>query len=437
MKSSKSILITVLALWLVIATAYLIRTPYDHRQHDIEGHIQYVQTIISEHRFPKSHEAFESHQPPLYYLISSFIAPVSLSKEKMDVLYNGHCPSEIKKHLLSVQFFSILYGAIALWIIGLLLQNVTDDKIAQLLALLFIATTPKFVFVFSTYSNDSLATLLAIAIVFISYKLYLNWSWTLAGVLLAVATVGIYTKYTIVFCMTIISLICLKNLLQKKSWDITQKRIIAIFALSAVLFSPWMVFHIYRHTGLPIVVGCEDKINRNFSPREIANTFRAFVKIPLIQQTTHEWDDPWAHPSPDSPLTKMYDYFAFSFITSIIGEFMFYVPSARFIWVLLFIHLFARISAFKEIFKNNITRLAAAFIFLSYALQIFIVSFMKLIDGSVEDYRYICCSWIGWAVLYASTLSRKSSWSWISRVIFILGIIIQIYFLMLVKGSDI
>ena len=440
MKADKITFVIILLSWFAIATVYLSHTAYNDRQHDIEGHIQNTQIIISEHRFPTPYESFEGSQPPLYYLINSFIEPVSLTKEELNILFDGKCPERLKKHINYVQALSVFYGAITLVLIGWILSFVTQSKIAQILALLFIATTPKFVFVFSTYNSDSIATMISVAIIAICYKLHLKWSWKLAATLLAIATVGMYTKHTVVFCMAAIFFICCRSFFVLRTPRLVELRIISIILLSMILFLPWMIFHYYRHTGYIYAFTSSHQIRRKFSFHETLKSFRTIIKVPLLQQTPHEWDDPWSHPFPDFSATKTSDHFSFSFITSIIGEFKFTFPPEKFIWALLFVHLFTNIGGLLKAFRSNISKLATSFVLLNHFSYLFpLLTIIKSDDMvGMQDYRYICCSWIAWAILYSSVISsNKSYWSWMLRALMIVGIIMHIYFLKTVTGSDI
>lgn len=440
MHTNKNVIKIALIAWLIIAGIYISHTPHSDRSHDFAGHVEYTEIIYNKHRFPKPLEGWETYHPPLYYLINSFLSPVKLNTEKMEMLHKGEFRIGLERHINLVQYMSVVYGAIALWLIAWFLPKITENTMSQLLTLLFICTTPRYVFVFSTYNNDSLATVLCIGMIVLSYKLYLSWSWKVAIGLLIVTTAGIYTKYTTVFCMIVICLICCRSLLKQKLPDLFQTRIITIFILSIVLFTPWMFFHNHYYTGKLLPVMWEDKINKRLNINEIKNTLSTVFKDPLLQKSnnpegTREWDDPWAH-GYDCPTTKQHDYPAFVFVTSILSEYVFVKPSVKFIWAILWIHLLAYIIGGLEIFKSNLTKLSVWFILLSHTIHIVNIARITIpVYGCFMDYRYLSWNWIPWSILYVSALSNKSYRAWILNKAMIIGIIIQIFILSTIAGT--
>src|SRR3989338_11163834 len=142
MISNRTLLEIVIAVWLIIASLYLIHTPLDHRNHDYGHHLFYTEIISKEHSFLKPYDGTETYQPPLYYLVNSFIAPESIKSDKIS-------------HSNYVRVLSVVYGSITIFLLFCLLKEAFYNPVFCLFPLLFLITTPKFVFVFSTYNNDS------------------------------------------------------------------------------------------------------------------------------------------------------------------------------------------------------------------------------------------------------------------------------------------
>lgn len=395
---------------------------------DFWRHIEYTEIIALEHRMPAPYEKLETYQPPLYYLINSFIVPDSLLTNKT-------------AHINFVELLSMIYGAISLFIILWLIQQVSNNVFAQLITISFIATTPKFLFNFCTYSNDSLSTMFCIAVSAIAYKLYKKWSWDFAILLLVLATCGIYTKYTMIWCIFIISIICSKNLLKLRLPNKFQIGIIGILLTSVLLFMPWAFFHNYHHSGklLPFRSVDEHMMLRGIDIPEHIRTLKTILKVPILSYTPQEWSDPWVHPWLESelahPATKKNDYLSYIFISSIIGEFEFSKPNIIVIWIILWIHLFVYLLCLKEIFRSDFTKLALSVILLSHLTHILNLARLKTpFTGFFMDYRFLLWNSIAWAILYVSALSAKSKLSKeISTLLsttMIIGIIFQVYFLM-------
>ncbi len=411
MISSRTVLEIAITVWIFVVLIYLAHTSISHRTHDFSGQWEYSKIIAKEHRFPLPYEGGQTYNPPLYYLINSFIASRSLISDEADKIVHVHY----------VRFLSAIYGVVAILIIYLFLKRIDISPLSRLLVLLFTATTPKFVFLFSSYNNDSLAVMFSLIILFLAYKLCENWSWRNAVFLFIASTAGLYTKYTIMFCIISVAVFCLKNLLK---WQLPQKehlRILGILLLSIVLFFPWMWFHNHG------------KSNKIFNPAEAVKTLSTVVKIPVLQYSRHEWDEPWVHP------TKNRDYFSFAFVTSIIGEYKFKKPHVFFTWLILWIHLVVYFLAFYEISASKITRQAGVLILLSLLIHLFNAACFKThVLGSNMDYRYIAWDWLPWSVLYASAMLSSSGnrWRfWGFKPLLIIGVVLHIYLLVTVKGG--
>lgn len=425
MIKNNNVLKIALVLWVVVAFIYLDRTPLTARSHDWDAHVQYTDFIVNKHHFPTPYEGFHTYHPPLYYLLVSVLLPPNLRDQ--DSFHHF------------ARALSVVFGAITLWIIQLCLKEVNKDPKSQLLVLLFIATTPKFVFVFSTFNNDSLVTLLCMAVAAVCYKLCFSWSWRLAGLLLILTTMGIYTKYTFIFCALVICFILLCALFFRKPFNPHYIRIIGIFLLSLLFFVPWMIFHNYHFTEKLIPTSFDYTLHKVCDIDKAKQTLTAIFQDSLTNSFSNKWSDPWAH-GYERRETKQHDYLSFSFVTSVFGEFVYNTPHISYIWTVLWIHLLTYIIGIREIFRSNITKLAGSFIFLTHLVHVLNISRIVIpfhgTYGCFMDYRYICWSWIAWIVLYGNSLLQKSNLSWILDKLFFVGIIIQFYILFTITGSD-
>ena len=118
MAEIKNIVKIAIVMWIIIAIYYCLRTPYDQLSNDFWGHLQYTEIIATQHRLPRHNEGLETFQMPLYYLISSLVLPESLRGDKI-------------AHINGVRFLSVLYGAISLFMIAVLLKQVTKKRICK------------------------------------------------------------------------------------------------------------------------------------------------------------------------------------------------------------------------------------------------------------------------------------------------------------------
>lgn len=140
------ILFIVLFIWLTVASVYAYRSVWFHRSSDHWGQLQYAEIIVRENRLPFPREGRVTYNPPLYYFINSLLFPESIKGNNT-------------LHINSVRAMSIVYGAIAIVFMWWLLNLIGLNPCSQMVSLLFVSTTPMFVFEFSTYNNDSLSTI--------------------------------------------------------------------------------------------------------------------------------------------------------------------------------------------------------------------------------------------------------------------------------------
>ena len=427
--SKRTVYEIIFVTWVILAVCYLIHTPFEHRNHDLNGHLVYTNIILNEHRLPLPNEGWETFQPPLYYLINSLVN-------------NPQSHLEFTNHIQYVRYLSVLYGGITLLIITWFLQKLNFGSLTQLLILFFLASTPKFVFVFSTYNNDSLGTLLSIAILTLSYSLFMKWTNLKALLLLILSISGAYTKYSVlltIFFVIICSIGFYIKTRQKRNFCFGISRILLVGILS---LSPWVILHNYPNGGKLFPNNFKEyEICQDFQFKDFKNLFGILLKIPEWQinhvDYSKEWEIPWVYPSWHfiCEPTKRYDYWAFSFITSIIGEYAFHKPDVIFIWILLYIYLLVYLLGLMSMVKSGSAKLAALLILFTHVSQIVSIPVFPYQPHRNMDYRYICWNWIGWAVLYGNTLSSDKLYSFILRGLLFIGILLQVYILMTVEGG--
>ena len=322
---NKNLLLIALVVWLIIAISYLNRTGPEVRSTDWWGHLPYTKIIATEHRRPKPQEGWQTYNPPLYYIINSFIATSKIKTNDYT-------------HKQSVRLASILYGIIVLIIIYWFLKQVTQDKLAQILTLLFIGTTPNYIFVFSIYNNDSLVTLFCVLLLFLCYKLNIKWSWKLAICFLIAAVAAIYTKYTALWCILTLCILNLLPILNKKLPSKNQIKIISILIFSTALLLPWLVFHNYRYSHKLFPFNDYSIFAKKITPGFIVNNAFERLKIPVLQEPKNTWDDPYIH-SCEGKSTKRPNYWSIVFVHSVINEWTFLKPDVEITFLMIWIQL--------------------------------------------------------------------------------------------------
>lgn len=425
--------------WFVLSFFYIQHTPAHIRTHDFWEHLEYTQIIVTEHRLPKPQEKWETYHPPFYYLLNSFIFPSSFDEDFVK-FRNSDVP-----HVKWVDFLSVVYGTLTLILLSLFLQKYSKDLKINLLVLLFICSTPKFVYIFTTYNNDSLSALFCVYAMYLVWELHEKWSIKNAFILFIVSSLCFYTKYIIVLPMACVFFVfLLKSITQKSKPTVNEIKIIIVFALSFMTLIPWLYFHNYKHTKKFLPTNFDNKINTDLSLSQALIVLDSVIDIPFIRSDrsgleVEKWEDPWSHVYlyEYQNGTKQHDYFMYILVTSIYGEFMFDQKYVQYFWLLLFIHLMLLIIIFIRFIKYRepLVLLSMIFLLLSYLTHILtIIRMTKPVYGCALDYRYIVWNLPAFAILLSSILYSANNYkvNSIVRYILYVGILLHIFVLLVV-----
>lgn len=403
--------------WFLFAFLFIARSPAGAFSHDFRGHVQFTQILYSERRIPLPREGWETYQPPLYYLINTLFSP------------------ERPSHTFQIRLMSALYGILTLLLITRLLARYAILPSAQLIVLAFVASAPSFIFMFTTYNNDSLATLLSVAILVTAH------AWILEGrrrsvIFLGVLILaGLYTKLTVVFPLAALCMILgLLGLFRKLPW----KRIVPVFGavgLGTLLLSPWLLGHNYRHTGLLTPTPADFPVDSRVRLPQTA--LRTVLTPPLWN--SQEWKDPFAHLWGEAHHKKN-SYLSYLFVTSIFDEYTFASLPPALPWAIVFLHGILLITALGRANSSAIGRLCLGFIVLGI---VFLTSLIfRSPYASYMDFRYIAWLWLPGALLYATHLvfaqPRTSPFglSSLFRALFVSGAVLQgLFWFALVVGG--
>lgn len=412
----KSFYLILIGFWIVLSYSYMIKTRVDVRAHDFIQHVEYTQIIVNENRLPKPMETWESYHPPLYYIINSLISAESIKGLNLhNEIHNDE--SAILKHCNAVRFLSILYGLFSLLIISLLLEEIFKYSGLNLLVLLLICSTPKFVFLFTTYNNDSLATFFCILTVYLSFRLFNNWNRKDAFLLVLITSLSLYTKYSTLFCMiAILSIVFLIRFIKKEKISTTEIKFLLVFLSSVIILLPWLVFHNYKYTNKLLPVRFQHKVMSTFNIDQLISNLSSIIPIlnKTIKTKDTEWKDPWVYPSWENTqpheYTKENDYPVFVFLTSLFGETDFSQNLVKIAWYIFFIRLLLIALIIRIGLKSkDILSVALMFIGISHLIHILYLSrIIAPIHGSFQDYRFLAWNLPAFAVLVKGMFDAKN-----------------------------
>lgn len=145
----------VLATAAVLRVLYLLITPFHVREHDVNGHIQYIEYVAENWTIPVAGTGWEFHQQPLYYFLN---APFFLALK----LWFG---LEHDGRMFGLQWLSFAMSmGIVLLCFDIARTMLRDRKIASILFCLLIATSPGLIILSQGINNDSLFSLLSFAV---------------------------------------------------------------------------------------------------------------------------------------------------------------------------------------------------------------------------------------------------------------------------------
>jgi 4-amino-4-deoxy-L-arabinose transferase-like glycosyltransferase len=382
LKSPRRVL-AVVGFWIAASGLFVLRSPSPAYTHDFRGHLQHTVILFRAHRLAFPREGWETYQPPLYYLINCLLVPTHES------------------HVLRVRLMSTLFGGISLLLMSWMLTRRRVAASIQVLVLCFIATTPAFLFLFTTYNNDSLAVPLAMGILITAFE-YVSRPERRKLVLLGALTIaGLYTKLSVAFPIVALAVVLggyvlLGKLAWARVWPV-----FAVLAVSVLMLAPWLIGHNYRLSGRLIPTSADAYTNDAYHLPH--SSLRTVLTPP--GWTRGEWKDPFAHVW-EAENHKKNSFLAYLFDTSVFGEYTFEFLPAVLPWGMLLIHAGLWLAAIWRARQSSEGLACLGLIvvgFLCASSLIFRAPF-----GGFMDFRYIAWVWLPGALIYATCLLRQS-----------------------------
>ena len=118
---------------------YLSVTPYSVRDHDVSGHVEYIEYILSHGSLPPPYGGWSFYQPPLYYLLGAGLwkALTILGAESRATILRA---LQVQSLLYQLGFLGFALGTVSLWV-GRLPDALFGRRLASRSALgaLFVA----------------------------------------------------------------------------------------------------------------------------------------------------------------------------------------------------------------------------------------------------------------------------------------------------------
>ncbi len=261
-RAERALLGAILALYLVLAALYALRTPL-WQTPDEPAHYNYVRQIVETGRLPvlemgdwqQAYQAeltasgfhpsklgrlatvqYEDHQPPLYYVLQAPIYALS----------GGN--------LRAMRLFSVLLGLGVVWGAWAVARRVFPQRPAlALTAAGFVAFLPQHLAVLGSVSNDALAELLS-ALILLAAVAYLRGERVSPGAMGVLMGLAFLTKSTVYFMAGVAGLAVLwRGWVERWGWQHTLRQI-ALLAVPALLLGTlWWGRNLHVYGGADLL----------------------------------------------------------------------------------------------------------------------------------------------------------------------------------------
>jgi len=380
-------LVLLLVAWELFGGLYILRMSPGALSHDYPHHLLYTQIVYGQHRLPLPYEGLETYQPPLYYLINAGLG-----------VRNPHHPFWAR--LLCLQF-----GLIALALTAWQLERLETTPILQAIILAFIMTSPSFLFIFANYNNDSLATLLSMVILIMTWEMMRRPRNSLAISLCLVMTAALYTKLSVLYAIGAGAVLIITAALRRR----ISRRLAAQWLTAAVvagaLLLPWMIGHNFIRSGHLLPAPADNVIAGFTGARLPQNPIRTLL-MPLGVHPG-EWGDPFTHAWGPDPKTKKYSFTAYLFSTWVFDEYEFLYLPALVLWLIVLAHAWAALSGGSQARYTETGR--SALLVIAMGILLFSSLMFRYPYASLMHFRYIAWVWLPLAIVWAEGARRLNS----------------------------
>lgn len=146
----------------LIRIVYTVITPYFIKNHDLHGHLVYINYLVDNKTLPDTHYSWESFQPPLYYAISAISSGIAQS---WGADYN------LVNFILQLESCVIAIAILAccIWISHMIFDQ--EAKVERILFCLICCVLPSLVFESNQINNDVLFHLISFLLLALMLKL--------------------------------------------------------------------------------------------------------------------------------------------------------------------------------------------------------------------------------------------------------------------------
>ncbi len=159
----KKMIVPIIAIGIILRTMYILYTPIQKRQHDMDkdvGHLSYIETIYNTGKLPE-HNKWQFYQQPLHHIISAIWLKA-----------NTNCGVDLQDAMEGIQFLTAIYSSLILIITYCILKEMNLEDKFKLITMIMMAVHPTFILLSGSINND----ILMIMFTFLSLLYLIKWN---------------------------------------------------------------------------------------------------------------------------------------------------------------------------------------------------------------------------------------------------------------------
>lgn len=223
----KYIFISIIIIGIILRTTYILYTPINERQHDMEkdiGHLAYIETIYNTGKLPESNQ-WQFYQQPLHHIISAlWLKANNVIGLDIDIAKEG------------IQNLTAIYSSLIMLITYLILKELNIEDKFKAIIMAVIAVHPTFIILSGSINND----ILMIMFTFLSLLYLIKWykcdNWKNTIILSMSVALGALTKISSTIIAIPILYIFINKFFEKIKTNTEKKEIVLRYLNKFIVF---------------------------------------------------------------------------------------------------------------------------------------------------------------------------------------------------------
>ena len=253
---------------MVLALVYGLMTDPFTRQHDVDGHREYIEHLLNKRTMPGVKQGWETWQPPLYYALNAvWVAGTRFIDDTSDIF-------------LRVQAFSALLYVLCVCIAALYWKRFNFNPATAWFGVILFAWMPAHLYVSARVNNDALTPLLGLVITILSWEYMRNGRLSTVFLMSGVLVLSLTTKTSSLSLVagSGLSMMACDHLSGRRLWDRLARMLVM-----GVPMALWMCFWMWRNheqTGEWLYVNAQlqDALKvANTAYKYLSFDYRAFI----------------------------------------------------------------------------------------------------------------------------------------------------------------